>query len=122
MYAIGPAARKKTEMAGKIALGVKEEMLSDEQTAAYQSAKYLLFHYWSNPQIYKLTCAPQLVDRDDVPDGYLVRQEKGAVKFLLLDYDPQNPANIGEYNILKTQRREEIRYLPFVTTIESIKI
>lgn len=30
-------------------------------------------------------------------------------------------ADIGRYNILKTQRRGNIRYLPFVTTLESIR-
>ena len=122
MYAIGNAARSKTESAGKIALGIKESQLSEEQVAAYRSVKYLLFHYWSNPVTYKLEHNPLLVDRAEVPEGYLIRQEKEAVKFLLLDYDPQCPTNIGECNILKTQRRGEIRYLPFVTTVDSIRI
>ena len=47
--------------------------------------------------------------------------EKDAVKFLLLEYNPLQSANLGNINILKTQRRGEIRYLPFVTTLESIK-
>lgn len=120
MYAIGSGAREKTEAAGKIALGIKEDMLRDEQMAAYKSLKYLLFHYWSNPKAYLLIKEPVLVDKEDVPSSYLLRQEKDAVKFLLLDYNPQQSAELETVNILKTQRRGEIRYLPFVTTLESI--
>ena len=120
MYAIGSGARQKTESAGKIALGLKEGMLKDEQKAAYKSIKYLLFHYWSNPKAYLLTKEPVLVDRNNVPTEYLIRMEKEAVKYLLLDYNPSQSADLGNVNILKTQRRGEIRYLPFVTTIESI--
>lgn len=121
MYAIGqPNARKKTESAGKIALGIKENMLKNEQLSAYKSLKYLLFHYWSNPKAYQLTKEPLLVELDNVPSGYLKRMEKDAVKYLLLEYDPESPSNIGNIDVLRTQRKGEIRYLPFVTTIESI--
>ena len=68
-----------------------------------------------------LNASPKLVKREDVPTDYLLRQEKDAERFLLLEYNPDVIANIGEYNILKTQRRGNIRYLPFVTTLESIK-
>ena len=88
--------------------------------AAYKSLKYLLFHYWSNPKAFLLTKEPLLVDPDNVPSDYLKRMEKDAVKYLLLEYDPESPSNIGNIDVLKTQRRGEIRYLPFVTTIESI--
>jgi len=120
MYAIGSSARHKTETAGKIALGIKEGMLKDEQMAAYKSVKYLMFHYWSNPKAYQLTKEPVLVDRGAVPSAYLIRMEKDAVKFLLLDYNPSQSVDLDNLNILKTQRRGEIRYLPFVTTLESI--
>ena len=120
MYAIGSGARQKTESAGKIALGIKESLLKDEQLAAYKSLKYLLFHYWKNPQAYALSKEPVLVDRKNVPSDYLLRMEKDAVKFLLLEYNPMQPADLGNINILKTQRRGNIRYLPFVTTLESI--
>ena len=120
MYAIGSNARQKTEAAGKIALGIREDMLNDEQMAAYKSIKYLMFHYWSNPKAYMLTQEPTLVEKNDVPADYLIRLEKDAVKFLLLDYNPQLSTDLGIINILKTQRRGEIRYLPFVTTLESI--
>ena len=120
MYAIGSGARQKTETAGKIALGIKEGMLKDEQMAAYKSIKYLMFHYWSNPKAYQLTKEPLLVDKDGVPSEYMTRMENDAVKYLLLDYNPQQSADLRNVNILKTQRRGEIRYLPFVTTLESI--
>ena len=120
MYAISSGARQKTETAGKIALGIKEGMLKDEQMAAYKSIKYLLFHYWSNPKAYLLTKEPTLVNRNSVPMEYLIRMEKDAVKYLLLDYNPSQSVDLGNVNILKAQRRGEIRYLPFVTTIESV--
>ena len=120
MYAIGSGARQKTETAGKIALGIKESLLNDEQMAAYKSLKYLLFHYWSNPKAYRLTKEPLLVEPDNVPSDYLKRMEKDAVKFLLLEFNPHSPSDLGNIDILKTQRRGEIRYLPFVTTLESI--
>lgn len=121
MYAISGVARQKTEDAGKIALGIKENMLMDEQMAAYKSIKYLMFHYWSKPKAFHLLNKPILVDRESVPKDYLLRQEKGAKRFLLLEYDPNVIADMGKYKILKTQRRGNIRYLPFVTTLESIK-
>lgn len=121
MYAIGSGARQKTETAGKIALGIKEGVLKDEQMAAYKSLKYLMFHYWSNPKAYKLISEPMFVDKEAVPEDYLIRLEKDAVKFLLLEYNPLQSVDLGNINILKTQRRGEIRYLPFVTTLESIK-
>ena len=62
-----------------------------------------------------------MVDKDSVPSDYLIRMEKGAAKFLLLEYNPQQSANLENINILKTQRRGDIRYLPFVTTLESIQ-
>lgn len=120
MYAIGSGARQKTESAGKIAIGIKESMLKDEQLAAYKSVKYLLFHYWGNPKAYRLTNEPVLVEPDNVPSDYLKRLEKDAVMYLLLEYNPQSPLDLGNINILKTQRRGDIRYLPFVTTTESI--
>ena len=120
MYAIGESARLNTEVAGKIALGIKESMLKDEQLSAYRNVKFLLFHYWSNPQAYRLTKEPVLVEKDNVPTDFLKRMDKDAVKYLLLEYNPQKPMKMDDINILRNQRRGEIRYLPFVTTIESI--
>ena len=99
MYAIGSNARQKTEAAGKIALGIKEGILKDEQMAAYKSIKYLMFHYWSNPKAYLLIKEPELVGKDEVPSEYLIRMEKDAVKYLLLDYDPQQSVDLGNVNI-----------------------
>ena len=121
MYAIGnPAARKKTEAAGKMALGIKEEVLNEIQKTSYDSVKYLMFHYWKDPKPFLLTKAPRLVDAEDVPADYLVRQPNDAVKYLLLEYNPDEPYDMDNIDIMKTQRRGEIRYLPFVTTIESV--
>ena len=121
MYAIGnPAARAKTEATGKIAIGIKDSFLNEEQISAYQSVKHLMFHYWSNPKDYILLKKPVLVNPEDVPSDYLVRLPNDAVKFLLLEYNPQEEVSIENINVLKTQRRGEIRYLPFITTIESI--
>ena len=102
-------------------MGIKESVFKDEQMAAYKSVKYLMFHYWSNPKAYELTSEPMFVDKDAVPSDYLIRLEKDAVKFLLLEYNPHLSTDLGGINLLKTQRRGEIRYLPFVTTLESIK-
>ena len=121
MYAIGnPAARKKTEAAGKIALGIKETGLNEIQKTSYNSVKYLMFHYWKDPVLFLLTKEPRLVDAEDVPANFLVRQSNDAVKYLLLEYNPNGPRDTDNIDVLKTQRRGEIRYLPFVTTIESI--
>ena len=95
-------------------------MLSDEQVAAYLSAKYLLFHYWSNPKGFTLLKQPVLVEPKDVPADYLVRMPKGAVKFLLLEYNPREVESMENIDLSKTQRHGVIKYLPFVTTIESI--
>ena len=38
----------------------------------------------------------------------------------LLEYNPDEPYDMDNIDIMKTQRRGEIRYLPFVTTLESI--
>ena len=70
--------------------------------------------------MFRLITQPRLVDKEAIPHGYLIRQDKNAVKYLLLDYNPSAPEVLDNINILKTQRRGEIRYLPFVTTLESI--
>ena len=100
--------------------GIKEDSLSEEQIASYISVKFVLFHYWKNPVIYVLSQKPRLVDKGNIPEGYLPRLADGVSKFLLLDYDQQAHRYFERLNILKNQRRGHIRYLPFVTTIESI--
>ena len=43
-----------------------------------------------------------------------------AEKFLLLDYDPSIPAKIGAFDIMKVERKGKGRYLPFVTSMDSL--
>lgn len=123
MYAITPSARKKTERSGKIALGIKEDNLSAEAIKAFECVKHIMFHYWKNSEAtpFKLTSATRLVEESDIPEGYLVRQHKGAKLYLLIEYDANNPSEIGAYDILKVQRQNEARYSPFVCKVENIK-
>ena len=123
MYAISPAAREKTEKAGRIALGIKEANLSEEAVKAYQSVRYIIFHYWKNSEAkpFVLTAPTRLVSRADVPEGFMLRQEKEAKQFLLIEYDPSAMSDIGAYDILKAQRRGSNRYLPFVCKVENIQ-
>ncbi len=122
MYAISPAAREKTEKAGRIALGIKEPNLSEEAVKAYQGVRYIMFHYWKNSEAkpFALTAPTRLVSRADVPEGFLLRQEKEAKQYLLLEYNPATPASIGELDILKAQRKGCNRYMPFVCSVENI--
>jgi hypothetical protein len=122
MYAIGPAARKKTESAGKIALGIKEDNLSAEAIKAFESVKYVMFHYWKNSEAtpFELTEATRLVPKSEIPTGYLLRQEKDAKQFLLIDYNASQPAEFGKYDILKAQRKGRNRYILFVCKVDSI--
>ena len=123
MYAISPAARKKTESSGKIALGIKEDNLSSEAVNAYESVKYIMFHYWKNIEAkpFELTKSIRLVSKSEIPDDYLLRQEKGAKQYLLIEYDNMHPINIGEFDILKAQRKGSDRYIPFVCKVDNIK-
>lgn len=124
MYAIAPIARHKTESACRIALGIKEERLSVEAIKAFESVRYIMFHYWKNAEAtpFELVTPTCLVDKKDIPDGYLIRQEKNAKQFLLIEYNAELPANISEYDILKVQRKGNNRYIPFVCKLESIKV
>ena len=123
MYAIGPTARKKTESSGKIALGIKEGNLSSEAIKAYESVKYIMFHYWKNSEAkpFELTKSIRLVSKSEIPDDYLLRQEKDAKQYLLIEYDNMHPINIEEFDILKAQRKGSDRYIPFVCKVDNIK-
>ena len=123
MYAIGPSARHKTESACRIALGIKEENLSIEAVKAFESVHYIMFHYWKNFDAtpFELTAPVRLVNKQDIPEGFLIRQEKDAKQYLLIEYNSEQPFNLGEYDILKVQRKGNSRYLPFVCNIENIK-
>ncbi len=123
MYAIGPAARHKTECAGKIALGIKEANLSAEAIKAFESVRYIMFHYWKNSEArpFELTSATRLVAKADIPEGYLVRQEKDAKQYLLIEYNAEEHCDLGEYDILKAQQKGRNRYIPFVCKTDNIR-
>lgn len=124
MYAIGTMARKKTESAGRIALGIKEYKLSQEVVKAFVSVRYIMFHYWKNSEAtpFELTAPTRLVSKQDIPKGFLIRQEKDARQYLLIEYNPDEPAELGECDILKAQRKGSDRYIPFVCKIGNIKV
>lgn len=124
MYAIAPSARHKTESSGKIALGIKETNLSEEATRAFKSVRYIMFHYWKNigAKPFELTAPTRLVEKQDIPEGFLIRQEKDAKRYLLIEYNSDKPAGLGEYDILKAQRKGSSRYIPFVCKVENIKV
>ena len=119
MYAVGSPHRKKTESAGKIALGIKENSLSTE---AYENLKYIMFHYWNNEKAapYKIIGTPKMVSKQNIPEGYLLRMATNAKSFLLIDFDPAKPADIGAFDIRKVQRKGKERYLPFVVPLSEI--
>lgn len=124
MYVIAPSARHKTESSGKIALGIKETNLVAEAIKAFKSVRYIMFHYWKNSEAkpFELTAPTRLVEKQDIPEGFLIRQEKEAKQFLLIEYNPDKPAELGEYDILKAQRKGCSRYIPFVCKVENIKV
>lgn len=124
MYAIGPSARHKNESACKIALGIKETNLSAEAIKAFKSVRYIMFHYWKNSEAtpFELTAPVRLVEKKSIPEGFLIRQEKDAKQYLLIEYDSDKPAELGEYDILRAQRRGSNRYIPFVCRVENIKV
>ena len=124
MYAIGPSARHKTESACKIALGIKETNLSAEAIKAFKSVRYIMFHYWKNSEAtpFELTAPVRLVEKESIPEGFLIRQEKDAKQYLLIEYNSDKPAELGEYDILRAQRRGCNRYIPFVCRMENIKV
>ena len=124
MYAISPSARHKTESSGKIALGLKETNLSAEAIKAFKSVRYVMFHYWKNCEAtpFELTAPVRLVEKKSIPEGFLIRQETEAKQYLLIEYNSDKPAELGEYDILKAQREGSSRYIPFVCKVENIKV
>jgi len=121
MYAIGTASRAKTESVGKLAIVIKDSGLDN---ILVSDIGYIMFHYWSNEKAtpYKLVKTPRIVDKQDIPNGYMLRMTKDTQRFLLLEYDPLAPAKIGAFDILKVQQKGKVRYLPFVTTTKAITI
>ena len=121
MYAVNMTTRQKTEPVGKIALGVKEGVLYD---VVIGRIGYIMFHYWNNHQAmpHRIITSPRIVSKQDIPDGYLLRIASDAQKYLLLEYDPNKPADFGDFDIMKVQRKGKGRYMPFVTSFKSIAL
>ena len=119
MYAANMTTRKKTEPVGKLALGMKEGELDDLMLS---KIGYIMFHYWNNQEAtaYRITNSPRIVSKQDIPDGYLLRLATNVQKFLLLEYVPGKPADIGAFDIMKVQRKGKGRYMPFVTQLDNI--
>jgi len=120
LYAVGNSSRERTESAGKLAIGFSKGQIGE---LALNSIKYVIFHYWNNEKAtpHKVINAPRFVRKQDVPDGYLIRMEKNADMFLLLEYDVNKSNDLDKYNICKVQRKGKDRYIPFVTSFEDIK-
>ena len=119
MYAAGAPSRKRTESAGLLAIGVKE---GDMENVVFNNIGYIMFHYWNNDNatLYRLTNSPRVVSKKEIPHGYLLRMVSNAKEFMLLEYDPNRPAEFGSYDIKKVQRKGKGRYLPFVTSLRSL--
>lgn len=104
MYAVGSSYRKKTEFAGKLALGIKDGVLDN---VAIGQIGYIMFHYWNNEKatLYRIINHPRIVSKQDIPDGYLLRIAKNAQSFLLLEYTPNKPTNLDNFDIKKVMRK-----------------
>ncbi len=119
MYAAGAANRTRAESSGKLALGLKDDVLNIVEDS---DIVYIMFHYWNNDkaELYKLTSKPKIVSKKDIPQDYILRMSKGAEMFLLMEYNANQPVDIGAFDIMRVQRKGEGRYLPFVTPLYSI--
>ena len=119
MYAIGSASRRKTEPVGKLAIGIKDGVLDNMDVSRIG---YIMLHYWNNEKAtpYKITNAPRLVSKLDIPDNFLLRMDTDAKMFLLIEYDAAKPARIGAFDIKKVMRKGKGRYMPFVAKLNSI--
>ena len=67
----------------------KEDRLSVEAIKAFESVRYMMFHYLKNAEAtpFELVAPTCLVYKKDIPEGYLIRQEKDAKQFLLIEYN-----------------------------------
>ena len=121
MYAIGSAARKKTEPFGKIAIGIKKGVLVDVD---YFDIDYIMFHYWNNEKaaLYRVKKRMIKANKNDIPSDYVIRMDAEAQKYLLLEFEPDKPAGVGRFDISKVQRKGKGRYLPFVTKLDTLSI
>lgn len=53
----------------------------------------------------------------------MAKKENGIGKqYLLIEYNPDEPTELGECDILKAQRKGSDRYIPFVCKIGNIKV
>ncbi|MBO7068775.1 MAG: hypothetical protein J6W52_08880 [Bacteroidaceae bacterium] len=119
MYAVAPTYRKESETFGRLAIDVKNDSITEE---TIKELGYIMFHYWNNEKatLYKLIKKPHIVNKIDIPDGYLLRIEKDSERFILLEYNPEIMADLGECDIRKVQRKGKERYLPFITSLQNI--
>ena len=119
MFSANMRTRKKTEAVGKLAIGIKDGIWNN---SFIDNIGYIMFHYWKNDNAtpYRVTNSPRIVKKQDIPDGYLLRMDANAKQFLLIEYDPSKPANIGKFDIMKVQRKGHGRYMPFVTSLDKI--
>ena len=120
MYAIGETSRKKTEPIGKLAIGIKDGALDNVNI---NNIGYIMFHYWKNEKAtpYKLLNTPRLVNKLNIPSGYMLRMNNSAEEFLLLEYDPNKPAEIANYDIKRVMRNGKGRYMLFVSSLSSLE-
>lgn len=121
MFAIGAASRLRIEPVGRLAIGIKEGMLDN---ILISDIGYIMFHYWNNKKAtpHRVLNMPRLVCKQDIPDGYLLRMEKDADKFLLVEYEANKPAEIDEFDIKRVHRQGKDRYMPFVTSLDEISV
>ena len=119
MYSANMLTRRKTESVGKLAIGIKDGIWNN---SFIDNIGYIMFHYWKNDNAtpYRITNSPRIVKKQDIPDGYLLRMDANAKQFLLIEYDPNKPADIGGFDIMKVQRKGHGRYMPFVTSLDKI--
>ena len=120
MYAIGETSRKKTEPIGKLAIGIKDGALDNVNI---NNIGYIMFHYWKNEKAtpYKLLNTPRLVNKLNIPSGYMLRMNNSAEEFLLLEYDPNKPAEIANYDIKRVMRNGKGRYMLLVSSLSSLE-
>lgn len=119
MFAVGANSRMKTEQAGRIALGIRIGSISQQDV---KRVRHVLFHYWNSEKahLYSLLHEPQCVQKSKIPSDYLLRQEKDAKFFILLEYNPQEPLNMNDFDFSNVQKKGKQRYLPFTTSLQSI--
>ncbi|MBQ6680760.1 MAG: site-specific DNA-methyltransferase [Prevotella sp.] len=120
MYAIGSVSRKKTEPVGKLAIGIKSGMLNNIEIS---NIDYIMFHYWNNEKaiLHRIIKPLRTVEIHDIPSCYLIRMATGSQKFLLIDYDTDKFVDVDDIDIRNVQRKGNGRYLPFITSLNSIR-